>query len=147
MPEIHEGNPAGDNGWRLASVWDGQQTTGDYTVGEEITAYYEAPGTPYTAELTFFVTARGELNGEWRELDPGDLDDAENMRFGVDERFEFYTDDPRWGNGPDEVSYEGGSYLDYELLESANAEARRMALNDAAWTFASPADLDKHRED
>ena len=140
MPEIYnnENGKPGENGWRLVSVWDGQETTGDYTVGDELIAYYDAPGFPFTAELTFYVTATGDHpdQPDGRPLDAfDDLAEATNVRYGVDQRYEFFCSPESRENGPDEEDYDGGSYLDYATLAEANAEARRMALNDIAWTF------------
>jgi hypothetical protein len=147
MSEIYNGENKPvhpETGWRLASVWNEQQTTGDYTVGDELIAYYEAPGTPYTAELTFYVTATGEIDGEWTaEIDLIDLDSAEGVRYAVDERYEFYDEPPAGSNGPRETSYEGGSYCSYPTLEEADAEARRMAMRDISWSFAHPDVLDR----
>lgn len=144
MPEIQGQQKTADNGWRLASVWDGQETTGDYTVGDELIAYYEAPGTPYTAELTFYVTA----TGDHPDMSPGspldnmdDLAEAENVRYAVDQRFEFYDEPPADSSGPIETDYDGGSYRYYSTVEEANQEARRMALNNIDWTFQKASEI------
>ena len=141
MPEIYnnENGKPGENGWRLVSVWDGQETTGDYTVGDELIAYYDAPGFPFTAELTFYVTGQmyDEADG-WHEQVAGDTPvdgDIDLTRYGVDQRYEFFESPESRENGPDEEDYDGGSYLSHATLAAANAEARRMALNDIAWTF------------
>lgn len=155
MSEIYNGENKPvhpETGWRLASVWSGQQTTGDYTVGDELIAYYEAPGTPYTAEITYFVTgfAENEETGEREDCEPGDrfvsggdYEDGWTARFGVDERFEFFNSPESRELCPDETSYEGGSYFDYETIKEANAEARRMALRDQSFAFAHPDVLDR----
>ena len=50
MPEISGPRPTDPKtGWGQVSVWTGNTTTGDYTVGEEVTAYYELVGTAWRA--------------------------------------------------------------------------------------------------
>lgn len=137
MPEIRGAQEVNENGWQNVAVWDGQQTTGDYTVGEEYCAYYELPGTTWRAEHTFYVTARGNLNGEWRDLEPGqDLEEAEGVRYGVEERSEVFALRDGENQGDGEVDYGDGSYMDYEDLEAANKEAERMALMNYDFAFA-----------
>lgn len=141
MPEIYnnENGKPGENGWRLVSVWDGQETTGDYTVGDELIAYYDAPGFPFTAELTFYVTgqfAPASDPEDWQELSAGETVASDEIaRYAVDERYEFFHSPESRENGPDEEDYDAGSYLSYETLAGANADARRLALRDVAWTF------------
>jgi hypothetical protein len=134
--EIYNGernNPDPETGWRLDSVWSDQQTTGDYTVGQEFIAYYSAPGHPYLAELTYYVTGEvfdPEADG-WTPLVAGEAppEDAE-VRYAWEERFEFFSST--------ETSYEGGSYQFFPTIEAANEDARRVALRDVSWTFAHP---------
>ena len=141
MPEIYnnENGKPGENGWRLVSVWDGQETTGDYTVGDELIAYYDAPGFPFTAELTFYVTGEYEETGDhgWQLMEAGG-DAAQSdlpKRYAWNEQFEFFASEEARDSGPTEYSHEGGSYVFFDSVEEANADARRVALNDVAWTF------------
>lgn len=140
MPEISGPRPTDpNNGWRQVSVWTGNTTTGDYTVGEEVTAYYELVGTAWRAEHTCYVTARGYIDGEWKDLEVDDLPIADGIQYAVEERFECWYEHE--GEQLDhEHDYEGGSYLSYDTLDGANAEAIRMAKRDTAFCFA-PRDL------
>jgi hypothetical protein len=140
MPEIAGALPIDERtGWQRVAVWSGGESTGDYTVGEEITAYYEIPGTNWRAEITYYVVASGRDNeGTWRDIMPGEAHDHDDVEYAVDERSEIWYE--RDGEQTHhEVNYEGGSYLSYQTVEEADAEARRMALIDWSHAFASAA--------
>lgn len=149
MTEITEGpgsvNP--ETGWRLAAVWSGGQTTGGYTVGEEFTAYYEAPGTPYTVELTFYTVgqvADEETETDWRELEAGDEPlPGEVARYAWNERMEFYNEPPAEAGGPIAESYEGGSYGFFHSIKAADEDAKRMALRDISYALCPVSELRK----
>ena len=132
--EIAGAMPPADNGWQRVSVWQGGQTTGDYTVGEEFTAYYELTGTDWRAEHTYWITAQGERDGRTWELEYGEDADAENVRYAVDERTEIFREAD--GDQLDlETTYGDGSYLFYPTVQKANAEGERLALMNFAWDF------------
>lgn len=137
MPEIAGANPVCDRtGWQRVAVWDGGQTTGDYTVGDEITASYELVGTNWRADVTYYVVANGrDAEGKWCEILYGEEDEHAEAEFAVEERTEIWYE--RDGEQDHyESMFEGGSYLSYPTVEQANAEARRMAAIDWAHAFA-----------
>ena len=147
--EIYNGennDPHPDTGWRLDSVWSNQETTGDYTVGQEFIAYYSAPGHPYLAELTYYVTGEvfdPEADG-WAPLDAGEAppEDAQ-VRYAWDERYEFFLSAESRENGPDDVNYDRGSVLFFATVEEADEAARREALTDVSWMFTHPDQLNE----
>lgn len=126
MPEIRGKQEICENGWQNVAIWDGQQTTGDYTVGEEYCAYYELAGTDWRAEITFWATAQGSDGKKWEDLEYGfDPEDYEEVRYAVDERSEIFTAE-EGDQGNLETEYGEGSYLFYDTVEAAEKEALRL---------------------
>jgi len=125
MPEIRGEQPVCEaNGWQNVSVWSGGQTTGDDTIGEEYTSYYQLVGTRWRAEVTFYtvVSPRG---CDWETAE----------EYAVDARTEIFQE----ADGEQEdldSDYEGGSYLSYDSIEAAEKEGLRMALLNFDHAFA-----------
>lgn len=147
--EIYNGehnDPHPDTGWRLDSVWSDQQTTGDYTVGQEFICYYSAPGHPYIAELTYYVTGQYLETGDhgWQDLLAGtELPEGILVRYAWDERCEFFGSAESRKGGPDDVDYDRGSVSFFATVEEADEAARREALTDVSWVFAHPDTLNE----
>lgn len=137
MPKI-AGKLPGNNrtGWQRVAVWDDGQTTGDYTVGQEITASYELVGTNWRADVTYYVVANGrDEAGKWCEIMYGEEDEHDDVEFAVEERTEIWYERDGEQNHY-EAMFEGGSVFSYSTVERANTEARSMALVDWAHAFA-----------
>lgn len=122
--EIRGVQETGENGWRSASVWRNFGYTGrDDSKGAEYISYYEMVGSKWQCEIEYIV------------VEDEDAEEDNPHRYGVDEHFMVFREVD--GDQEDmESSYDGGSYLSYATVEEAEKEARRMAMNDIAWTFA-----------
>ena len=123
-----EPGPLSDSGWRMVDRWlydGGSGMWGDDAVGG-FTMYYEQPGTPIKAEISYYVEPCQTLNQP-------KVRDA----WHVEMHWEVYqraNDDDE----PVEIEsgYDYGSVLYYDTFESAWKECERLAKMDESGTFA-----------
>jgi hypothetical protein len=122
--------PIHKNGWRREEVWaeaGGGGRFGDDDIGDECyIAFYRKPSSDWHAEIGYYVSQ--DLVTE--DSETGRVSYGIECCVTVYER-ENPDDDPR----NEETDYDYGSALCFDTLDQAQAEAKRLALQDESYVF------------